>query len=173
MIVNRAFAGFHLEPSQPKTSHPKTRSVDSFLRRYSEFMSDPERIGLVEVPKTLLASKSKYKKFHPEGDASYKKAWCVEIFAWCWFLWGGWFFRNGMGEISGHFWRLSWVELHAFTSQRSTISASNDLWLLPLNGVQNPAQASLLIRQESFTEIYCDMQHTENWRTVMLLQWLL
>jgi len=42
-------------------------------KKYSEFMSDPERIGLVEVPKTLLASKSKYKKFHPEGDASYKK----------------------------------------------------------------------------------------------------
>ena len=55
-------------------------------------MNDPERIGLVEVPKTLLASKSKYKEFHAEKDASYKKAWCVEILDCV-----GLFCRNGMG----------------------------------------------------------------------------
>ena len=44
------------------------------LPRYSEFMKDPERMGLVEVPKALLDSKSKYTQWHDEKSSSGKKA---------------------------------------------------------------------------------------------------
>lgn len=40
---------------------------------YSEFMKDPQRMGLVEVPKALLDSKSKYTKWHDLKGSSGKK----------------------------------------------------------------------------------------------------
>lgn len=40
---------------------------------YSEFMKDPQRVGLVEVPKAILDSKSKYTKWHDLKGSSGKK----------------------------------------------------------------------------------------------------